>query len=115
MKSSKLIVKIGLGVVVCGIIFSAVGFFMGGKFSNINNNLVSLGSKNVKKISQTKQLGNFDKVDIDVDLDYVEIIKSNENKLELNYDEKSNKVESEIKDNNLKITQAKNKHCRDSR
>jgi hypothetical protein len=108
MKSLKLIVKIGLGLIVCGIIFSVFGFFMGGKFENISNDLVSLSSKNNKNISQTKQLGNFDKVDIDVDLDYIEIIKSDENKLELNYNEKISKVEYEIKENNLVITQPKN-------
>lgn len=108
MKSLKLIVKIGLGLVVCGVIFSTFGFFMGGRFENINNNLVSLGSKNIKTISQTKQLSDFDKVDIDVDLDYIDIIKSDENKLELNYNEKINKVEYKIKDNNLIITQPKN-------
>ncbi|MGL4913825.1 MAG: DUF4097 family beta strand repeat-containing protein [Romboutsia sp.] len=109
MKFSKLILKISLGLIAIGIVLSSLGFLMGGKTNLVKNNFVSISSDDTKRIIETKKLDDFDKINIDVKLDYIELIKSNENKLELNYNENLNKVDYQVQDGNLTIMQtAKN-------
>lgn len=107
MKYSKLILKISLVMIGFGIILYSIGFFMGGELSKINNNFISIISDDSNRIIQTKKLTDFNNVDIDVDLDYIELIKSDVNKIELNYNENLSEVTYEVKDNNLLINQPK--------
>lgn len=108
MKRPKLMLKLSLGMIVLGIIIYCAGVLMGGKASNLNNNFISIGSDDTERIVQNKELNEFSNISIDVSLDYVELIKSNENKIELNYSENLNEVKYEIRDNDLIISQLKN-------
>lgn len=103
MKYTKLITKIALGTIGIGLVLSIAGYIMGGKkdLENMTKEYVP------KSIKETHELGNFKNIDIDMDLDYVEIIKSDSNKIELNYDEKMGKIDYKVDNGTLSIKKEK--------
>lgn len=103
MKYTKLITKIALGTIGIGLVLSIAGYIMGGKkdLENMTKEYVP------KSIKETHELGNFKNIDIDMDLDYIEIIKSDSNKIELNYDKKFGKIDYKVDNGTLSIKKEK--------
>ncbi|MEF9990684.1 MAG: DUF4097 family beta strand repeat-containing protein [Romboutsia sp.] len=108
MKYSKLVIKIAVIIIFAGTIMAFIGYVMGGK-TNIKSSGLYISTKNVNHIIKNEELGEFNNVDIDVNLDYIELIKSDKNKIELNYSEDLNKVDYKIDNNNLTIKQESKK------
>lgn len=105
MRYFKLVLKVSLGMICTGLVLGSIGYFMGGKRSFSKNNIVSIVSDDTKRIIQTKELEDFNNINIDVKLDYIELIESDKNKIELNYSEDMNEVSYKVDGKSLSITQ----------
>lgn len=66
--------------------------------------------KNINMITKTKDLSEFDNIDIDVNISDIQIIPSDKYKIEVKYREDENEVVYEVINNTLQIKQVKNKN-----
>ena len=95
-------------MILIGFILSVIGFLAGGRFHEISitTNGVRVYDTNKDKniVKESFNLDSFNKVNIssNFDLSYIEIVKGDKYKLDLQYD-KENKIDYSIKDGVLTI------------
>lgn len=102
------VLKTSLAMILVGVILAAIGLLAGGRISSISLTKEgvkvydSAKSKNV--IKESFELDKFNKVDISSysNLSYIQIVKGEDYKLELQHDEK-NKINYSVKDGALTI------------
>lgn len=110
MKNKNFIFKIALGLIVIGLIFIVLGKLMGGKSIIVKNGLEHIAyDNNVNRVIEDSDLQEFKNIAIDANLDKIEIIKSNSNRIELNYKEKAGIIDYKIDNDTLIVTQSSNK------
>lgn len=109
MKNKNLIVKIAIGLIIFGLIFIVLGKLIGGKSTILKNGDEYIAYDNKgNRLIENSDLQEFKNINIDVNLDIIEIIKSNTNKIELDYNDKSGIVDYKIDNDTLTITQTSN-------
>lgn len=108
MKKTNLVVKIALGLIVFGFIFASIGALMGGKFTILKDEIEYRVYDKDNRITDSSSLEKFKNINLDVNLDKIEIVKSNENKIELDYSDKIGSITYKVEDNTLTINQNKN-------
>ena len=102
------LLKTSLCMILIGFILSVIGFLAGGRFHEISitTNGVRVYDTNKDKniVKESFNLDSFNKVNIssNFDLSYIEIVKGDKYKLDLQYD-KENKIDYSIKDGVLTI------------
>ncbi|RDY24262.1 hypothetical protein CHF27_004050 [Romboutsia maritimum] len=104
-KMSTILISIIMIIILC----ISICYTLGGKPAILNSNLLHRVYDNESRISKNLKLDKFNSIKIDADLDFIEIVKSNEYKVQLDYSERYNnltcKVENEkliIKENDRK-------------
>lgn len=89
-----------------GLVLSLAGYMAGGKIMIVKNNIGYTSKDDYKRISEIKSLEEFNNIKIDVNyLDNVQVVKGEEYKIEVNYSERTGKIDYKVEDKNLIVSQ----------
>lgn len=105
MKKTSFAIKIALGLIVFGLFFFAIGALSGDNFSILKDEIGYRVYDDDNRITDISVLENFENINISADLDKIEIIKSSESKIELDYSDKAEVIEYKLENNTLYISQ----------